>query len=158
MDIREPDPPGSEPAQGRETPRVRSIMQTNIIRAGLDPTLGEAMTILLQHRIRHLPVVDNHGRLAGLVTDRDLRLHISHRLGTIMENNADREALRHHLHVIMVRRVVTAGPDMTVQEAAQKLLDNHIGCLPVVDADRRLVGIVSTGDFLRLLAETGPAD
>ena len=156
MDNREQGPSGSV---SPEPVRLRAIMQQNVIRAEMDTTLSEAMTILLQHRIRHLPVLNSHGQLAGLVTDRDLRFQISHRLGTIMENNADREALHYHLHVIMVRRVITARPDQTVAEAARLLLDNHIGCLPVVDAQRHLLGIVTTGDLLRLLAEpTASAD
>ena len=42
---------------------------------------------------------------------------------------------------------------MPIDEAAQLMVDNHIGCLPVVDAENRLLGIVTTGDFLRLIAQ-----
>jgi acetoin utilization protein AcuB len=128
-------------------------MQTSVIRAAMDSTLGEAMTLCFQHRIRHLPVINDEGKLVGLLTDRDLRFYISHRLGTIMENNSDREALHHHLHVIMVRRVVSGRPEMTITQATRLMLDNRIGCLPIIDGESRLVGIVTTGDFLRLIAE-----
>jgi acetoin utilization protein AcuB len=141
------------PAEAGKPLRLKDVMQQNVVRAGMDSTLGEAMTLCFQHRIRHLPVVNSAGRLVGLVTDRDLRFYISHRLGTIMENNADRETLHHHLHVIMVRRVVTGRPDMTITDAARLMVDNHIGCVPVVDADARLAGIVTAGDFLRLIAD-----
>jgi acetoin utilization protein AcuB len=141
------------PAETAEPLRLKNVMQQNVVRAAMDSTLGEAMTLCFQHRIRHLPVINSAGRLVGLVTDRDLRFYISHRLGTIMENNADRETLHHHLHVIMVRRVVTGKPEMTITEAARQMLDNHIGCLPVIDAENRLAGIVTAGDFLRLIAE-----
>jgi len=141
------------PAETADPLRLKNVMQQNVIRAGMDSPLGEAVTLCFQHRIRHLPVVNSAGKLVGLVTDRDLRFYISHRLGTIMENNADRETLHHHLHVIMVRRVVTGTPEMTITDAARQLLDNHIGCLPVVDAEGRLVGIVTAADFLRLIAD-----
>ncbi|MBZ5498721.1 MAG: CBS domain-containing protein [Acidobacteriia bacterium] len=141
------------PTETEEPVRLKSIMQQNVIRAEMDSTLGEAMTILFQHRIRHLPVLNSQERLAGLVTDRDLRFYISHRLGTIMENNSDRETLHHHLNVIMVRRVITGRPEMTVPEAARLMLDNHVGCLPVVDAEHHVLGIVTASDFLRLIAE-----
>lgn len=133
--------------------RLETIMQQNVIRADMDATLGDAMTICFQHRIRHLPILNNQGKLAGLVTDRDLRFYISHRLGTIMENNSDRETLRHHVNVMMVRRVITGGPKMTVADAARLMLDNHVGCLPVVDAENHILGIVTVGDFLRLIAD-----
>jgi acetoin utilization protein AcuB len=128
-------------------------MQTSVIRAAMDATLGEAMTLCFQHRIRHLPIINDEGKLVGLVTDRDLRFYISHRLGTIMENNSDREALHHRLHVMMVRRFISSRPETTVTQAARLMLDNRIGCLPVIDAENRLVGIITTGDLLRLIAE-----
>lgn len=141
------------PAQSGPSLLLQDVMQKNVIRAGMDATLGEAMTLCFQHRIRHLPVITGEGKLAGLVTDRDLRFYISHRLGTIMENASDRETLHHRLHVMMVRRIITGNPEMTVRQAAQLLLAHHIGCLPVVDAANTLVGIVTAGDFLRLIAD-----
>jgi CBS domain-containing protein len=52
-------------------------------------------------------------------------------------------------HQIMTRQVTTVSPDTTIVEAARTMLQNHISGLPVVDADGRLVGIVSEGDFIR---------
>jgi CBS domain-containing protein len=52
-------------------------------------------------------------------------------------------------HQIMTRQVTTVSPDTTVVKAARTMLQNHISGLPVVDADGRLVGIVSEGDFIR---------
>jgi acetoin utilization protein AcuB len=152
MAANEPDGSGPIAASSIETIRLGTIMSQNVIRADMDATLGEAITMCFQHRIRHLPILNSQGKLAGLVTDRDLRFYISHRLGTIMENNSDRETLHHHLHVIMVRRVLTGSPDMTVKDAARLMLDNHVGCLPVVDPENRLLGIVTANDFLRLIA------
>jgi acetoin utilization protein AcuB len=128
-------------------------MQKDVVRANMDTSIGEAMTICFQHRIRHLPILTGEGRLVGIVTDRDLRFYISHRLGTIMENNTDRETLHRHLNVVMVRRVITAKPEMTVADAARLMVDYHVGCLPVVDAENRLLGIMTSGDFLRLIAD-----
>ena len=153
MQASEQNPPGPDHGEGKEPIRLKSVMRQDVIRAGMDTTLSEAITICFQQRIRHLPVVNSHGQLAGLVTDRDLRFYISHRLGTIMENNSDRETLHHHLHVVMVRRLITGRLDMPIDEAAQLMVDNHIGCLPVVDAENRLLGIVTAGDFLRLIAQ-----
>jgi len=147
--------PENEPQRDsdHEPVRLGTIMRQNVVRAGLDTTLGEAVTLCFQHRIRHLPVVHGDEKLAGMVTDRDLRFYISHRMGTIMEKNADRETLHHHLHVIMVRRVIAGRPEMTLEDAAQLMLDNHIGCLPVVDGESHLVGIVTATDFLRMIAD-----
>ena len=104
MDPNEQAKPDQIAGEKKSPMKLESIMQRNVVRADTDTTLGEAMTICFQHRIRHLPVVNNREKLAGLVTDRDLRFYISHRLGTIMENNSDRETLHHHVHVMMVRK------------------------------------------------------
>lgn len=153
MEANEQDRSGPIPPGTKEPLRLESVMQKNIVRADTDTTVGEAMTICFQHRIRHLPVLNSQGRLVGIVTDRDLRFYISHRLGTIMENNTDRETLHRHLHIVMVRRVITGRPDMTVADAARLMVDYHVGCLPVVDAENRLLGIMTSGDFLRLIAD-----
>lgn len=50
---------------------------------------------------------------------------------------------------LMTPRVITIGPDATVAEAARTMLENHISGLPVVDADGKVVGIISEGDLLR---------
>lgn len=153
MEANEQDRSGPIPAGTREPLRLESVMRRDVVRADVDTTVGEAMTICFQHRIRHLPVLSGQGRLVGIVTDRDLRFYISHRLGTIMENNTDRETLHRHLHVIMVRRVISGTPDMTVADAARLMVDYHVGCLPVVDAENHLLGIMTAGDFLRLVAD-----
>jgi len=49
---------------------------------------------------------------------------------------------------IMTTSVVTATPDMTIQDAAKRLADNHISGMPVLDADGKMIGIVSAGDLL----------
>ncbi len=54
---------------------LSSIMKTEVISVGMDATLGEAMDLRLDRRIRHVPVLDETGQLAGLVTDRDLRAY-----------------------------------------------------------------------------------
>jgi CBS domain-containing protein len=55
---------------------------------------------------------------------------------------------------VMARHVITAEPEMTVKEVAKLMINNRISGVPIVDRDRRLVGIVTEGDLLRR-AETG---
>lgn len=55
---------------------------------------------------------------------------------------------------VMTERVVSIGPDATIQEAIKLMLENQISGLPVIDASRELVGVITEGDFLRR-AETG---
>ncbi|NLT65390.1 MAG: CBS domain-containing protein [Acidobacteria bacterium] len=135
---------------------VADIMTPDPLCVGMDMPLGKAMELCLEKRIRHLPVLDEQNRLAGLVTDRDIRFHISPRIGTISENNSDRESLRRPIHLIMVRGVVVTVPGMLLSEAAQLMLANRVGCLPVVDPERHVVGMLTTTDLIRYVSRIRP--
>jgi CBS domain-containing protein len=132
---------------------VGKIMTSDVVCAGMDITLGKAIALCEEKRIRHLPIVEENRQLAGLVTDRDLRYYVSPRLGTISENRADRESLDRPIHLIMAHKVVVASAEMPIWEAAQLMLDNRVGCLPVVDPDRHVVGLLTTTDLIRHIAQ-----
>lgn len=52
-------------------------------------------------------------------------------------------------HQIMTRQLVTIGPEASIVDAANAMIDNHVSGLPVVDDDGKLIGIISEGDFIR---------
>jgi acetoin utilization protein AcuB len=152
-----PDLKNGQPIDAALT-AVSAIMKTGVISIRMDATLETALEVCAEKEIRHLPVVDEQNRLVGILTDRDIRRHLSPRLGTLSENGSDRASLQRHIHVLMARHVVTGTPEMSLAEAARKLLHNRVGCLPIVDAENLVVGIVTSSDFLQLLAESAPAD
>ena len=133
---------------------VTEIMTHDVACADMDNTIGEAMDICNENQIRHLPVLDEQKRLVGLVTDRDLRFFISPRLGTLSENSADRESLQRRIHLVMIRKVHATYANASIASAARMMLDNRIGCLPVVDEEEHVVGIITTSDFLRDIVAT----
>jgi CBS domain-containing protein len=102
--------------------------------------------------LRHLPVVDD-GKLVGLVSHRDLlRVSVSS-----LDNSGDQknERLFESTFVgeIMTRHVRTARPNTPVVEAARDLVDGRFGCLPVVDEDGTVVGIITEADLLKMIVE-----
>ena len=132
------------------------IMVTDVISIRMDEPLKAALDLCTNRGIRHLMVVNDEGALVGILTDRDIRYYLSPRLGTISENNSDRATLERRVHTVMARDVVTGTPDMSLGAAARKMLHDRVGCLPVVDGDRRVVGVVTTSDFLLLMANAVP--
>jgi acetoin utilization protein AcuB len=129
---------------------VRSKMTHDVITASPDTTLAGALKITREHRIRHLPIVQD-GRLVGLISDRDLRL------ATPPVWAADQAELLQALdtHTVgehMVTAIISIAPNAPIEEAAQLMYTNRIGCLPVLDGDL-LVGILSETDLLRAYAE-----
>jgi acetoin utilization protein AcuB len=96
-------------------------------------TAGEAVALLRQHRIHHLPVMEGD-RVVGVVTDRDLR-------GVPPETS---------VASIMSRPVVVVSPRTAMDKAARLLFDRRIGCLPVIE-DGKLIAILTQTDAVAAL-------
>ena len=129
--------------------KVADLMSTDLVTLIEDESLAHAQRCMARGRIRHLPVVRD-GRLTGLVTHRDL-LAASFSIFAEVERTEQRRIFDTVLVVeAMHRDVVTVSPDLGVSQAAKILLENKYGCLPVVDDEGVLVGIVTEADFLQL--------
>jgi CBS domain-containing membrane protein len=100
-------------------------------------------------RFRHLPVVDANGKLVGLLTHSDIR-HASSSF--LSERETDRNAIINQVPVgrVMQHEVVTVHPDDLLVEAGKIMWESKIGCLPVVDSEGSLVGIITAADFIRV--------
>jgi len=146
---------GESSSETRLPTNLEEIMSRNALCISMDTTVGEAIATCVDRGIRHLPVLSDDGKLVGILTDRDLRRYLSPRMGTISESESDREPLSRRAHLIMIRRVVTAGPETTIAEGAALLLEHRIGCLPIIDQEKQVIGIVTKSDFLRVLAQSG---
>lgn len=116
---------------------VGDVMTREVITLSEDDDLGRVEAFLSLGRIRHLPVTRD-GRLVGLVTHRDLlRAAIAGVEHTVYAKD------------VMTREIRTVSDEMPLTEAARVMLDNKFGCLPVVDANNRLVGLVTESDLVR---------
>ena len=113
--------------------------------------LSIADTVMRNERIRHLPVLDDAGRLVGIVSQRDLFLNALVRAlghGTVAR---DRALGSIAVKDVMTGDVVTATPETPITAAAQMMVDRKIGCLPVVEGDA-VVGILSESDIVAAVA------
>jgi CBS domain-containing membrane protein len=135
--------------------KVRELMSTDLVTLTEDETLADAERCMKRGRIRHLPVVRD-AVLVGLVTHRDL-LAASFSIFAEVDRDEQRRIFSTiPVKDIMHRRVAVVGLDRPVAEVARVLLKNKYGCLPVVDEKRRLVGLVTEADFLRLTVRLLP--
>jgi len=126
-----------------DTP-VAELMTPQPVALAPGDTLDQARFLLERYPFRHLPVVDLR-ELVGIVSDRDLLLARS-----LPAGRSSDPAVR--VHQLMHTLVRTVDPETRARSAVRTLLEERIGALPVVTGAGRLVGIVSTSDFLRALA------
>jgi len=107
-------------------------------------TVAEALERCRTASVRHLPV-RHDGWFVGLVSDRDLRLEVG-------QGREDQTRVEE----IMTRHVVRLPPTSRLSEAAALMVEERIGCIVVTDADKRLLGLVSTRDALARSAAAIP--
>lgn len=138
------------PAWVAATP-VADWMTCAVVTVRPEATVAEAGALLRTHGIRHLPVVDEAGRVVGIVTDRDLRQlafapHVFDQLGW---QAAGLQAMP--VREVMTWGVVSLQATSDLRSAARLMHERRLGALPVVDAGGRLVGILTEDDLLRAL-------
>jgi acetoin utilization protein AcuB len=135
--------------------KVGTIMTRTLVTASLDDDVAHLREFFQRLRFHHLPVVDD-GKLVGVISDRDLLRYLSPFVDTLAERPLDAKTLHTKAHQLMTRKPIVAHPETDLREAARTLIDKRISCLPVVDGEGVLQGILTWRDLLSaLLASTG---
>jgi acetoin utilization protein AcuB len=129
---------------------VSRSMTRKVITVDPQANIFEAQELMAQNHIRHLPVVEANGRLLGIVTDRDIRSALPYKFFKKAPANEEKKNLAQlKIKEIMTREPITISPSHTIQDALLIIQDSKVGALPVVDEDRKLMGIISVRDLLR---------
>jgi acetoin utilization protein AcuB len=129
-----------------------NIMTARVVTVEMDDRLEVVKDIFDTMRFHHLLVVDEHKKLSGVLSDRDLLRALSPYVGSAAETARDLATLNKRVHQIMTRQPITLRQESGIAEAAQLMLKNRISCIPIVDDEFKPVGIVSWRDLLRTLA------
>lgn len=131
--------------------RVEELMTIDPDTIDVDAPLRAVLSRMKEDGCRQLPVVDEQGRLVGIITDRDVRLAMNSPL--VLRERWQDEALLDSVTAesCMTADPVTISPDAPAYRAAELLSRYKFGALPVVDGDV-LVGIISVTDFLNCFA------
>jgi acetoin utilization protein AcuB len=124
---------------------VRDSMTREIVTLAPDETVGTALALCRERRIRHLPVL-TEGRLVGIVSDRDLRS------ATPAFGEPERAVALQNVIVedVMAEEVISAHPDDPIEQMANTMRERRIGCLPVIEGGE-LVGMITTSDVMDAL-------
>ena len=134
---------------------VRDLMTDTIfaLRAGDD--IQMARDLMDERNVRHVPVVDEDRHLVGLVSERDLLRNMYPSTSELPVGTQHAVLKRVKVDAIMAKDVETVEPEDDLVVAAQVMLDNKFGCVPVVVEGGRVEGILTESDFVRYLADQG---
>jgi CBS domain-containing protein len=148
---------------------VRDVMTTNVVTLRPEQSFAEAADLMAETRHGAMPVVDEGGRLVGLLRDEDLivseaRIHVPtfiNFLGATIPLPKSMHHFEEDLHKVAGATVgevmdddpATIAPDATLEDAATLMHDHDVTHVPVVEGDK-LVGLVARGDLVRNVART----
>jgi acetoin utilization protein AcuB len=130
---------------------VGSLMTTRLVSVEMDDRLDVVKKIFDTLKFHHLLVIDDRGKLKGVVSDRDLLKALSPYVGSATENARDIATLNKRVHQIMSRNLITLHPRASVPEAVTLFLEQRISCIPIIDEALKPVGILSWRDILKTL-------
>ncbi len=131
---------------------VNRYMTDDVVTIEKDTSLLEAHRLMGTKRIRSLPVVDD-GNLVGLITRTDLMSSDPSRLASRNKQELSLRVLTQPVEKIMSQSIITVSPNAQVIEAARLMLENKIHCLPVLDADKKLTGIITESDLFLMVVQ-----
>jgi acetoin utilization protein AcuB len=143
-----PAAPSAAPRKDRKATKVKERMSKNPATAKPDDGLKDAIWKMERGHFRHLPVVDDHEKLIGMLTDRDVRL-IRPSLAFVKKEEADVQLWSIAVQQAAVFDPVRVKPETSLKEAADVMLRWHVGGLPVVDDHEKVVGMITYTDILR---------
>jgi len=135
----------------RKAAKVKERMTRDPATVKPEEGLQEAMSKMERGHFRHLPVVDNSGKLIGMLSDRDIRL-IRPSLAFVAKEDAMVQLWSLSAQQAAVFDPIKVKPETPLKEAAELMLRWHVGGLPVVDEQERLVGMITYTDLLREFA------
>ncbi len=127
---------------------VQDMMTPHPLFLSARDTIAQAKELMAKHGIRHLPIVDSHQHLLGLVTQRDIlaaqESSLTHQSGGNRDSMMDTP-----LDAYTDRKLHSISPKGGLKEAAKYMQHHKIGCLPVV-SNQKLVGIITDTDFVSI--------
>jgi len=148
---------------------AKNIMTPDVIKVSPETSIAQLSKVLLENKVSGVPVVDAEGILMGIVTEADIikdnikvqfpfyfdPLMVSGYAVDFEKYSEDiKDYLNSNVETIMNHRVKTAKPSTPVSEIADIMVSNKINRLPIVDENKKIVGIITRADIIKSMIET----
>ena len=126
--------------------KAEEVMTRRVVSCRTDQDLGHAAALMWENDCGSIPVVDSDQRLVGLLTDRDVCMGAFTQGRTLRDLRASDS---------MARSVVTCGASDSLDQVMRSMAEYRIRRIPVVDDERRVLGMISIGDVVRAAHQAG---
>jgi CBS domain-containing protein len=123
--------------------KVEEFMQTDLFTVQREDIIEFVAQMMDWRKIRYMPVEDDKGKLVGLITSRLLLRHFTQKKSAEAKKQMT-------VKDIMIEKPIGVSPEASLIEALNLMRENKIGCLPVVNKDSELMGVITEMDFLRI--------
>lgn len=129
---------------------VTDIMTRDLFPLKSEQTLNVVRLLMRTIHIRHVPILDHNEKFVGLLSHRDLLAYSISKLANI--NPLEQKELDRLIPIkdVMRTKIATTTETTSLKAAINLMLKNKFGCLPVVDKENHLVGIITEADISRL--------
>jgi CBS domain-containing protein len=146
--------------------KVKDLMTTDVVTVSPDTSLNELYAVLQKERVTGVPVLDDSGKLVGVVSQRDLIVAEAQSLASdssysdieelfssrFIEDDRVMRRRFNWVEEIMTRRVITTTPDASIRDVCRLMCEKNVKRLPVISGDK-FVGIISFTDIMQFLAD-----
>ncbi len=133
----------------KPTKTVADLMTKKVVTFFEEQSLPLAQDLMELKKMRHIPVINDERRVVGIVTHRDILRVQSRAFNYLDGEQPTTMAPNVPVKKVMSRDVWTVDQNASAYDAGKLLLDHAFSCLPVIDADHKLVGIVTDRDYLK---------
>jgi len=130
---------------------IRDWMTSDVVAVSAETSMLKAGKLMKEHDIGRLPVIDDDRHVIGIVSDRDVKAASPSKATTL-----DMHEMYYLLSELKIKDIMTPNPVTvealdTVEKVALLMLEKGFGGLPVVDADKKLIGIITDHDIFKVL-------
>ena len=129
----------AKPMKQPELPLVKDVMIRDVKTIGDSASIAEAAKLIMESQSTHIPVLSSDGKLAGMITAWDISTAVAKRHEELAE--------------IMTKKVITSGLEEPLELVIRKMERSNISALPVIDDDRRVIGMVSSDEISKLIGK-----
>ena len=125
--------------QTKELPLVKDVMIREVKMISERASIADAAKLISETQSTHIPVISEGNKLVGIVTAWDISTAVAQKYEGLAE--------------IMTRKVITADPEEPLELVIRKLEQDNISALPVIDAERRVVGMITSDEISKLIGK-----